>query len=153
MEPAERNRFWTYLPPHTKSRVSEHLAERGMMDRARQYGYETRLSPFEASGFDAVFRDRSGFLVIGEAKGTGVWRRLEELLGTGYGVRQGTTEWCLRAADAVKRSRTASDKEKAVAQEIIDAANAGRLRVEVFVTQHHHGQRPVTTAHTTASVK
>jgi hypothetical protein len=49
--------------------------------------------------------------VIGEAKGGYNGKPIGEILGCGYGERQGTIERARKAAMRITRSRTTSDKE------------------------------------------
>jgi len=161
--------FQSYAAPRLRSQendLSELIGERRMQAHATgELGYESLLSPGEASkhrqGYDGIYWDPArGAIVIGEAKGGYNGKRLNEILGTGYGYRQGSIGWARKAAERITRSLTTNDKEVRYAELILCALGAydnrprgrdgrdfceglqGRrpgVRVEVFHTEIYDG--------------
>ena len=84
---------------------------------------------------------KDGALVIGEAKGGYNGSKPLDTLGTGYGKKQGTIGWAKEAAKATLRSKKASEGEKKVAKQVLDAIKKGEppVRVEIFHTPHSSG--------------
>ena len=139
----------------------------------KQLGYEAIISPFEASnysqGYDGIYWDsKRCAIVIGEAKGGYNGKSVDEILGTGYGYKQGTIEWARAAAQRIIRSRTTYSKEVRWAEMILCIIGAfdrnstvvpfkselckqirdckASVRVEVFHTEIVNG-RPQPTKH------
>lgn len=138
-----------------ETKISERIGEAGMTKAIRDLGYTTLLSPGQAShrpqGFDAVYRDRDGTLVIADAKGS-VPASLNSVMKFGYNCRQGTIGWAWRAAEATLTSRTSNSAEQRIAETIMDSIRKGdRIRVEVFVTEHVNGVPRITKQFVTAS--
>jgi hypothetical protein len=164
------NSFVRHAAPRvvgTKKPDSELIGETAMNQMAKNLGYDILLSPNEASnyrqGYDGIYWDpKSCAIVIGEAKGGYNGQSVDEILGTGYGFRQGTIDWARAAAQRITRSRTVYDSEVWWAEIIlciigtldrnstvvpfrsemcgrIRQCNAS-LRVEVFHTEITNGQ-------------
>lgn len=152
--------------PGTAKPSSEEIGERGMAMEASRLGYKALVPPEYASnyrqGYDGVYWDpKRCAIVIGEAKGGYVRKRLDEILGTGYGFKQGTIEWARAAAQRITRSRTTNDLEVRWAEMILCVIQAGKpgvipispelcklvrecnatVRIEVFHTEST-GSRP-----------
>jgi hypothetical protein len=109
-----------------------------MTKAVRDLRYTTLLAGSgepQAPGFDAVYRDRDGTLVIADAKGS-VPANLNSLMKFGYNCRQGTIGWAWRAAEATLTSGTGNSDEQRIAETIMDSIRKGdRIRIEVFVTR------------------
>lgn len=147
---AELERCWARLDTPTRKRVSEAIGEHRMEQEFDRRGFErvcsTRAMSERPQGFDAVVRYRQ-WTVAAEAKSVQETRPSPEplrspepLLGQGYGHRQGTLEWARAAAEATLRSRTTNWRERRAAEEVLQALQANRLVVLVFVTVHYKGR-------------
>ncbi|MGQ9771807.1 MAG: hypothetical protein ACUVQG_14760, partial [Thermogutta sp.] len=66
-------------------------------------------------------------------------------LGREYGYEQGTRSWAVKCAKQVLHGPNASQAERETAEQIIRAAQSGKLRVEVVRTPHSLGQPGVPT--------
>lgn len=117
IEPSTFLRYSAPRKPGTAVTDSERIGEEMMNKTATEdLGYWVRLSPDEASnyrqGFDAIYWDpKTNTIVIGEAKGGYNGQSKYQILGEGYGFKQGTIEWVRAAAQRIVRSRMTSDKE------------------------------------------
>jgi hypothetical protein len=108
-------------------------------------------------GFDALFWDpKTGAIVIGEAKGGCTGVSLDQLLGSGYGVRQGTIDWVQSAAQRITRSLRTTDAEVRYAEQILFEGLMDRkvpIRVEVFHTEINGTQSGVTRHYVSDSIR
>jgi pimeloyl-ACP methyl ester carboxylesterase len=134
----------------------EELGENAMNSivTGQGFDYTPLLPPSQAShiaqGFDGVYwdMDKDQAIVIAESKGGYNGQGLDGILGEGYGYRQGTIGWVKGAArkivqrqipaNATNDQKNAMQKEKEVAQKILDALASGKhpVRVQVFHTPH-----------------
>jgi pimeloyl-ACP methyl ester carboxylesterase len=147
--------WWDARTSAEEAKISERMGEAGMTQAVRVLRYTTLLSPGQASqrpqGFDAVYRDRDGTLVIADAKGS-VPASLNSVMKYGYNCRQGTMGWAWRAAEATFTSGASNSDEKRIAESIMDSIRKGdRIRIEVFLTEHVHGVPRITKQFVTAS--
>jgi pimeloyl-ACP methyl ester carboxylesterase len=138
-----------------ETKISERIGEAGMTKAVRDLHYTTLLSPGQASqrpqGFDAVYRDRDGTLVIADAKGS-VPASLNSVMTFGYNCRQGTIGWAWRAAEATLTSGRTNSAEQRIAEMIMQSIrNGDRIRIEVFLTEHVNGVPRITKQFVTAS--
>lgn len=139
---------------------AEEIGEAGMAAEARARGYWELLPPQKASGvpqgFDGVYWDpQTGALVIGEAKGGYNGAALDDILGRGYGARQGTLDWAEPAAQRVTRSLKTNDLEVRYAEQFLFRALKDRkvpVRIEVFHTDVVGGAPGVTRHYVTDSL-
>lgn len=58
----------------------------------------------------------------------------------GYGYRQGTPEWAVKAAEKTLGNHAATEVEKAAARSVLNAASEGKLSVHVIRTEHVLGK-------------
>ena len=142
-----------------RNQISEEIGEEGMEAAAKDMGYWLLLTPDQSSktpqGFDAVYWDnKEGVIVICEAKGGYNGKDLDEVLGDGYGYRQGTIEWARAAAERVTRALKTNDLEVRRAEQILNALKTGKppVRIEVFHTEHSGGIPGVTKRYITDGV-
>jgi pimeloyl-ACP methyl ester carboxylesterase len=143
--------FHSYPAPRSVSNQTERaeeIGEESMEDEAKCLGYWPLVSPKEASsnrhGYDAVYWDpKTGAIVISEAKGGYNGKRLDDILGKGYGYQQGTIQWAKAAAERITRSLTTNDKEVRYAELILEALKTGKypVRIEVFHTEINQGKK------------
>lgn len=129
---------WLKATPEERRHIVEEIGEAGAREYAAQKGYipifdgRNRTVP---QGPDQVYLDpRTGETVVIEAKGG------SSPLSQGYGYPQGTRCWVVKAAEQVLHNPKASPAERQGAEEILKAAQAGRLRVEVVRTPHVLGR-------------
>lgn len=139
----ERVRHWELFDATTRRQVSEAIGERRMETELSKWGVTRICSSRSASarpqGFDAVVR-YGNFVIIAESKSTSKRTSVENLLGNGYGYRQGSLKWARSAAEAVLRSKTVNWRERTAAEDVLRAYYEKRLCVVVFVSYHQHGR-------------
>lgn len=121
-----------------KRRIAEEIGERGARDFAQKQGWDPLLTKADKSaghpqGFDQVWRSSDGKIHVVEAKGG------ESYLSTGRFGTQGTTEWCVKAAEKTLKNHAATEAEKSVARTVIEAASKGELDIYVLQTPHIQG--------------
>jgi len=133
---ASRERYLS-ATPEERVRIAEEIGDAGARDWARQQGYRPifdgrgRTMP---QGPDQVYWDpKTGETVVIEAKGG------TSPLGRGYGYEQGTQSWAVKSAEQVLHKPNASRAEREAAEQILQAAAEGKLRVEVVRTTHVQG--------------
>lgn len=136
----ERQRAYAAASPDARVRIAEEVGEEGARAFAKAKGWTPVLTNADKAipqGFDQVYRDSTGKLVVVEAKGGG------SPLAKAYGTEQGTAEWAVQAAKRVASSPKASPAEVATAHEVLKAAKAGSLEVVVVRTKHVFGEPKV----------
>lgn len=131
LELSTKSRHPAERVPGTAKPTSEEIGEEGMDIEASRRGYKALVPPAFASnyrqGYDGVYWDpKKCAIVIGEAKGGYERKRLDEILGTGYGFKQGTIEWARAAAQRITRSRTTNDREVIWAEMILCVIQTGK---------------------------
>lgn len=131
------NEEWLKATPEGRVEIAEEIGEKGARFYAQQHGYQVIFDGkgrVLRQGPDQVYLDpRTGETVVIEAKGG------TSPLGRGYGYEQGTRCWAVKAAEQVLHSPNASQAERKAAEQIIRAAQSGKLRVEVVRTPHSLG--------------
>ena len=135
--PTARQQAWLKASPDERVLMAERIGEEGASALAEKRGHRPILTGEQKTlrqGFDQVYRTPDGQVVVVEAKGgTGT-------LGRGYGAEQGTTEWAVKAARETLNSSKASAAEKSAARIVLEAAEQGKLTVEVIRTTHVLGE-------------
>lgn len=121
-----------------KRRIAEEIGERGAKDFAQNRGWDPILTKAEKSaghpqGFDQVWQGNDGKIHVIEAKGG------ESYLSTGKSGTQGTTEWCVKAAEKTLKNHAATEAEKSAARTVLKAASNGNLDIYVVQTPHVQG--------------
>ncbi|MBQ2621474.1 MAG: hypothetical protein IJF84_09080 [Thermoguttaceae bacterium] len=117
-----------------KRLISEEIGERGAKDFARNRGWEPILTKAEKStghpqGFDQVWKGVDGKIHVIEAKGG-------ESRPSG---NQGTSKWCVEAAEKTLKNHAATEAEKSAARTVLEAASKGKLDIYVVRTSHVQG--------------
>lgn len=127
-----------------KIRIAETIGDAGAQAYARSMNYQPIYQgrPGQGQGFDAIFRAGKQVVVV-EAKGGSGQLKIYR------GHQQGTLDYTLKVADYVKNSKTASITAKIAANEVIKAAQEGRLVIQVAMTRHIHGTPQNTKVQTT----
>lgn len=117
-----------------KIKIAEKIGHAGMQAYARSVNYQPiyESKPGQGQGFDAVFRVGKQIVVV-EAKGGSSQPKIYR------GYQQGTLAYTLKVADYVKNSETTSIAAKTAAQEVIKAAQEGRLVIQIATTPHVDG--------------
>ncbi|MCA9281435.1 MAG: hypothetical protein H6812_08910 [Phycisphaeraceae bacterium] len=132
-----RQRAWLAAGLNERQAIAEQLGEAGAREYARARGW-TPLVDGTAStfrqGFDQVWQDAAGLVHVVEAKGG------TSALNSGYGFRQGTAEWAVKAAEATIKSPSASEAERSAAKRVLQAAKRGEMQVHVIRTPHVLGE-------------
>jgi len=131
---------WARQTPFARGQLTtkqvEQFGEDGVKFLAEKNGWQAILTPADKGsrrqGFDYVYRSANNTIVV-EAKGG------KSPLGTGYGSRQGTPEWAVKAAEATLKSNAATEADKQAAKIVLKAAREGKLDVAVIRTEHVHG--------------
>lgn len=132
-----------------KKKIAEEIGEEGMNNEARKRGYKDILPPEKAGkrpqGFDGIYGDKDGTLIIGEAKGGYNGKKPNAILKEGYQEKQGTIAHAKNSAEAIIKSKTSTPAERKAAQDILGAIKRGErgekpgVRVELFHTEHNKG--------------
>jgi len=119
-----------------KARLIEDIGDEGARKYAAYVGYDPILEsrPGRGMGFDHVYRDGSRIKVV-EAKGGS--SPLKPYRGHD---EQGTIEYTRKVAEWALKSPSSSAQEKKAAEEVLKAAQEGRLEVEVVRTEHVQGK-------------
>lgn len=128
---------WMNASIPERQRLAEELGEAGAKRFAAAKGWEPILTNTDKAmrqGFDQVYRSGDGLIHVVEAKGG------TSSLGNGYGYRQGTTEWAVKAAEKTLKNHAATEAEKFAAREVLKAAANGKLNVHVVRTPHVLGK-------------
>lgn len=132
------HRRWLNATPEERRQIAEEIGEAGAREYAARKGYVPIFDGRDRTvpqGPDQVYLDpRTGETVVIEAKGG------SSPLDQGYGYQQGTMCWTVKGAEQILHSPQASPAQRRAAEEIIKAAQAGRLRVEVVRTPHTLGR-------------
>lgn len=144
---AEREAYrkrWIKAGDQGRIQLAEEIGEEGAERLAKQKGWTKLLgkemkTPGHTQGFDQVWESSDGKIHVVEAKGGG------SPLGKGYGYPQGSPEWAVEAAKSTLKSPVATEAEKAVARNVIEAAADGRLEVNTIRTKHVDGKPLKTT--------
>ena len=132
-----RQKAWLRASPQERVLMAERLGEQGATALAEKKGYRPILTGEQKTirqGFDIVCRAPDGQVVVIEAKGG------TSPLCRGYGAQQGTTEWAIKAARETLNSSKASAAEKSAARIVLEAAEQGKLTVQVIRTSHVLGE-------------
>jgi hypothetical protein len=132
-----RQSQWLQASVEERIRLAERLGEEGAEAFAAKHGYEPLLQRGDRSlpqGLDQVYRTQDGDVVVIEAKGG------TSAVGRAYGCQQGTPEWAVQAAKRVAQSSKASLAEKQAAKLVLEAAQQGKLTVQVVRTRHVLGE-------------
>jgi hypothetical protein len=135
--------------PEQRVKLAERLGERGAAAMAEKKGYQPILTGEQKSvrqGFDQVYRAADGRVVVVEAKGG------TSPLGRGYGAEQGTPNWAVKAAEHTLRNSRSSTAEQTAARTVLEAAERGKLNVEVYRTRHVLGEPTVAVQESAAAV-
>jgi len=127
-----------------KRLISEELGEEGAERLCREKGWEPLLRKCDKAqnhpqGVDQVWRSPDGKLQVIEAKGIakGDSFRLPE---NRFGHKEGTPEWVIDTLDDTLRSNAASETEKRVARQVLEAAQKGEMNIHVICTKHVYGK-------------
>lgn len=145
--PAQRE--YLAATPEQRVQLAERLGERGAAALAEKKGYQPILTSEQKSvrqGFDQVYRAADGRVVVVEAKGG------TSPLGRGYGAEQGTPQWAVKAAEHTLRNSRSSPAEQSAARTVLEAAERGKLNVEVYRTRHVLGEPTVAVQESSAAV-
>jgi hypothetical protein len=154
-------------PPPPASPSGQELFGEAEMDRVAGLEKYTKIFPTPAApksikqGFDGLYCNGiylkeltgtghacDGTLVVGEAKGGYQGKKLDAVLGFGYGYRQATTEWARKAAEMTRASGAALQPEKDAVKLYLDAVDMGALTaVEVFHAECGKIKKPNMTRH------
>lgn len=134
-----RQRWLQAEPILGRNKIVEEIGEEGARRMARSKGWEQILRKGDktsghAQGFDQVWKSKDGKIHVLEAKG-GI-----SPLGHGYGYRQGTPEWAVKAGEATLKNHAATEVEKEAARRVLKAASEGKLNVDVIRTPHVQGK-------------
>ncbi|MBQ2821089.1 MAG: hypothetical protein IJF17_05825 [Thermoguttaceae bacterium] len=138
-ETQELHRRWMEAGDQGRNPLVEEIGEEGAERLAKERGWTKVLgkehkTPSHRQGFDQVWKSADGHVHVIEAKGG------TSPLGTGYGFRQGTPEWAVRAAEDTLRSGKAGEAEKQAARMVLKAAEEGKMSVHVVRTEHVLGK-------------
>ena len=138
-EALELNRRWMEAGDQGRNPLVEEIGEDGAERLAKERGWTKILgkehkTPSHRQGFDQVWQSADGHIHVIEAKGG------SSPLGTGYGFRQGTPEWAVKAAEDALRSGKAGEAEKQAARMVLKAAEEGKMSVHVVRTEHVLGK-------------
>jgi len=115
--------------------IGEDGAERVCQEKgwSKVLGKESKTSAHR-QGFDQVWKSVDGRVHVIEAKGGA------STVDYGYGFRQGTPEWAVKAAEKTLGNHAATEVEKEAARAVLNAASEGRLSVHVIRTSHYLGK-------------
>ncbi len=127
-----------------KIRISEELGERGAEKLCLEKGWTPLLrksdkSPNHPQGVDQVWQSSDGIFQVVEAKGItkGDSFHLPE---NRFGHKEGTPEWVIDALQDTLKSNSASEAEKRIARQALEAARNGDMNIHVIYTQHVLGK-------------
>jgi hypothetical protein len=132
-----KQRDWIEATTEQRARLAEQLGEDGAGKYASSKGWKLILDGTTktcSQGPDQVYQGENGIVHVIEAKG-GTGR-----LGKGYGFKQGSAEWAVKASERLLRSNNASYSEEVAAKAVLQAAVDGRLQVHVVETKHVLGE-------------
>lgn len=140
--PTHRQTVWLRSTPDARVLLAEKLGEEGASRWIREQGLE-----IVCGGDSAVLRQGHDFVAVGpsgevhviEAKGG------SSQTGRGYGYRQGTPDWAVKAAERTLGSEVATTAERDGARLVLEAAEKGKLRTHVVRTTHNLGE-PIATS-------
>ena len=124
--------------------ISEEIGEEGAERLCREKGWEPLLRKGDkgknhSQGFDQVWRSNDGKIHVIEAKGIEE-NRNPKLRPNRFHHKQGTPEWAIDAAVDTLNSSAASETEKRVAKQVLEAAAKGEMNIDVAVTEHVLGK-------------
>lgn len=119
--------------------IVEQIGEDGADRVCREKGWSKILgkeykTSAHRQGFDQVWKSADGRIHVVEAKGG------SSTVDWGYGYRQGTPEWAVKAAEKTLGNHAATEVEKAAARSVLNAASEGKLSVHVIRTEHVLGK-------------
>ncbi len=119
--------------------LAEEIGEEGAQRTAEQKGWTKILgkehkTPSHPQGFDQVWRSSDGKIHVIEAKGG------TSTLEMGYGYKQGTPEWAVKAGESTLTSNKATAAEKEAAKTVLKAAGENKLTVDVVRTKTNLGK-------------
>ncbi|MCR5164236.1 MAG: hypothetical protein K6C40_09485 [Thermoguttaceae bacterium] len=127
-----------------KISISEEIGETGAERLCREKGWEPLLRKCDkgknhSQGFDQVWRSNDGKIHVIEAKGISKGETAN-LSVNRFGHQQGTPEWAIDAAMDTLKTPAASEAEKRVAQQVLEAATKGEMNIDVIATEHVLGK-------------
>ena len=127
-----------------KIRISEEIGEEGAERLCREKGWEPLLRKGDkgvnhSQGFDQVWQSQDGKIHVIEAKGISKGETAN-LSVNRFGHQQGTPEWAIDAATDTLKTPAASEAEKRVARQVLEAAAKGEMNIDVAVTEHVLGK-------------
>lgn len=140
---AFRNR-WIEVKDQGRILLSEEIGETGAEHICRQKGWEPLLRKGDkgvnhSQGFDQVWQSQDGKIHVIEAKGISKGETAN-LSVNRFGHQQGTPEWAIDAATDTLKTPAASEAEKRVARQVLEAAAKGEMNIDVAVTEHVLGK-------------
>ncbi|MBR0191310.1 MAG: hypothetical protein IJQ31_04505 [Thermoguttaceae bacterium] len=126
-----------------KKLISEEIGERGAELMCQEKEWTPLLKKINkgenhSQGFDQVWRSNDGRIHVIEAKGIAKGDSVN-LSKRCSGYQQGTPEWAVEAAMDTLKTPAASEAEKRVARQVLEAAAKGEMNIDVIVTRHVYG--------------
>lgn len=130
---------WMKSSPQDRLKLVEQIGEDGADRVCNEKGWSKLLgkehkTSAHSQGFDQVWKSADGRIHVVEAKGG------SSTVDWGYGCRQGTPEWAVKAAEKTLGNHAATEMEKEAARTVLKAASEGKLSVHVIRTEHLLGQ-------------
>ena len=127
-----------------KKLISEEIGERGAELMCQEKEWTPLLKKINkgenhSQGFDQVWRSNDGRIHVIEAKGIAKGDSVN-LSKRCSGYQQGTPEWAVEAAMDTLKTPAASEAEKRVARQVLEAAAKGEMNIDVAVTEHVLGK-------------
>ena len=124
--------------------ISEELGERGAEKLCQEKGWTPLLrksdkSPKHRQGVDQVWQSSDGKYQVIEAKGITKGDSIH-LSKNRFGHKEGTSEWVIDALQDTLKSNSASETEKRIARQTLEAARKGDMNIHVISTQHVLGK-------------